>query len=98
MDRRQISFSFFMIWFLSKEFDIGAQSAEASKFGGLGALFLEALGPSCLSGRQVLRVWLVNPHGKAIPAPLNCVDLLPSPHTTKPVSISAKERVSFATT
>lgn len=98
MDRRQISFSFFMIWFLSKEFDIGAQSAEASKFGGLGALFLEALGPSCLSGRQVLRVWLVNSHGKAIPAPLNCVDLLPSPHTTKPVSISAKERVSFATT
>lgn len=92
MDRRQISFSFFMIWFLFQELDFDAENAEASKLRGLGALFLEALGPSCLSGRQVLRVWLVKPHGKAIPAPLNCVYLLPSPHTTKPVSISQSHR------
>lgn len=52
MDRRQLSFSFFMIWFLCKELDIGARSAEAANFGGLGALFLEALVlPAFLVGR-----------------------------------------------
>lgn len=60
----------FMIWFLSKVFDVDAESAKASKFGVWEALSSRALGPSCLSHRQASGVWLAEPHGKAVPAPL----------------------------
>lgn len=62
-------FLLFMIWFLSREFDIGTESAEASKFAGLGVLFSKTLSPSCLSRRQALGVRLADPHGEAVPAP-----------------------------
>lgn len=57
------------LWFgFFPEFGIGAESAEALKFGGLRTLVFKALGPSYLSHGQALGAWLADPHSKAIPA------------------------------